>query len=44
MWQVAKLLLMVLLPLAWGLGSDHLFALVRKDRAAVEDVSGEADE
>ena len=44
MWQVAKLLLMVLLPLAWGLGSDYLFALVRKDRDAVEEGLAEADE
>ena len=26
MWQIVKILLMILLPLAWGLGSDLVFA------------------
>ncbi len=30
MWLIAKLLLMVLLPLAWGLGSDWIFAKIRR--------------
>lgn len=30
MWRVAKILLIVLLPLLWGLGSDFFFALIRK--------------
>jgi len=34
----------VLLPLAWGLGSDYLFAAVEKSRGAEREVSGEADE
>lgn len=44
MCNVAKLLLMVLLPLAWGLGSDCLFAVVQRGRGAEREVSGEADE
>ena len=26
MWQIVKILLMILLPLAWGVGSDFVFA------------------
>ena len=32
MWQIVKILLTILLPLAWGLGSDLIFAKLA-DRA-----------
>ncbi len=28
MWLIVKLLLMILFPLAWGLGSDWVFAKI----------------
>ena len=32
MWQIVKIAVMVLLPLAWGLGSDLVFAKLRDIR------------
>lgn len=29
MWQSLKILVMIMLPLVWGLGSDYLFARLR---------------
>ena len=41
-WKIAKLLLMILLPLAWGVGSDFVFARLQRNRKTapeIEDVS-----
>jgi len=41
-WVIVKILLMILLPLAWGLGSDLLFARLRSRKGlkkGIENIS-----
>jgi len=42
-WEIVRILLMILLPLAWGLGSDFVFAKLRHGKAPAKGTGGASE-